>query len=255
MLIEIVKWGHANNRKDIKNPSWFKFYHKFIDDPDFYDFTHSEIVCWIYILCLASRENKQGLVTINIEHAHRVQNLDSETIHQTINKLKRLQIIKIRTLRGRYASVTNPSYRQEEKRIDKRREEEREETREEKNKIYIGNNYESKTETISFKEQVDECTQAWGTSLARFGILKDPRTDCAAIAALLQRHGFEKTKLALLGAGLEVSTENYNASKHCRITRLTKPDIFEKFVNLGAQQKPIERKAIDGDTGDISHES
>lgn len=115
-------------------------------------------------------------------------------------------------------------------------------------------NYEKKTD-VTFKEQIDECTQAWGTSLARFGILKDPRTDCAAIAALLQRHGFEKTKLALLGAGLEVSTENYNASKHCRITRLTKPDIFEKFVNLGAQQKPIERKAIDGDTGDISHES
>ena len=91
-------------------------------------------------------------------------------------------------------------------------------------------------------EEIRGCIEAWGQTLRRYEIQKDPKYDEVAICRLIQRHGTEKTKLALLGAGFEAKSEKYDPKKHCRITRLDKPDIFELLVNLGAQNRPQERE-------------
>lgn len=90
--------------------------------------------------------------------------------------------------------------------------------------------------------EIQGCIEAWGGTLKRYGIQKDPRFDETQILRLVQRHGVEKARLALLGAGFESKSEQYDPAKHCRITRLDKPDIFEKLVNLGAQQKSATRE-------------
>lgn len=90
------------------------------------------------------------------------------------------------------------------------------------------------------KEDLDQCTQVWDQTLSRMGINKSAKLDQVEIARILVRNGLEKTKLALLGAGFESASENYDPKNHVSIRRLHKPDMLEKFINLGAQNKPVE---------------
>ncbi len=92
------------------------------------------------------------------------------------------------------------------------------------------------------REEIDECIQEWGKTLTHHSIDKPPNLDEVEIVRLIQKWGFEKTKLALAGAAFEESSKDYNPTKYVYISRLTKPDIFEKFVNLGAQNRPKERQ-------------
>ena len=81
---------------------------------------------------------------------------------------------------------------------------------------------------------LEKCIGAWGETLERLGVKKAPKLDEEPIARLLARHGLDKTVLALRGAGFEAHTDSYDPRKHVSIVRLKKPDLFEKFVNLGA---------------------
>lgn len=101
----------------------------------------------------------------------------------------------------------------------------------------------SKEKQIYTREHVIEACAAWGQTLRRYRIEKDPKWDEATIVRLIANYGFDKTKTALLGAGFETKTEKYDPAKHCRISRLLKPDIFELCVNLGAQQTQPEWRA------------
>lgn len=78
----------------------------------------------------------------------------------------------------------------------------------------------------------------WGKTLQHFKISKDPRFDEVAIVQLMRRHGSEKVRLALVGQRFESKTETYDPAKHLSIMRISrKPEIFEKLVNLGAQDQ------------------
>jgi hypothetical protein len=105
--IIILNWERFNPRSDVKNPSWLRLQHNLFEDWKFYDFSHSEIVFWIYLLCEASRRNQGGMVTVNIEHAHRVSRLDATVCNSAIEKLQRNKVVEVRTLRGRYAHGTS----------------------------------------------------------------------------------------------------------------------------------------------------
>jgi hypothetical protein len=77
----------------------------------------------------------------------------------------------------------------------------------------------------------------WGRTLKHFSISKDPKLDEFPIAQLYARHGFEKTLLALIGQRFEESTKSFTPAKNLRISRIARHDLFEKFVNLGAQDQ------------------
>lgn len=96
--------------------------------------------------------------------------------------------------------------------------------------------------SFSKKEEIESSIEEWGKTLSRLEITKDPKLDESVIAQLLARYGFDKTVLALLGAGFEEGSKDYDPKKHVSIRRLLKPDIFETFVNLGAQNKPKDRE-------------
>lgn len=95
------------------------------------------------------------------------------------------------------------------------------------------------------REEIEKCFEAWGKTLSRLEIKKSPRLDEVPIAQLLSRYGFDKTFLALLGAGFEEAGKDYDPKKHVSIRRLLKPDIFETFVNLGAQNKPVTHETVE----------
>lgn len=94
-------------------------------------------------------------------------------------------------------------------------------------------------------ESLAEATLTWGKTLRRLGIDKPPEFDRDQIARLIQRYGFEKTNMALLGAGFEEKSPKFDPKKHVSILRLSsRPGVFDTFVNLGAQNKPT---LTDGD--------
>ena len=83
-----------------------------------------------------------------------------------------------------------------------------------------------------------ELIEIWGVTLKHFKINKDPNLDDSVIADLRRRHGFEKTRLALIGQRFEPKTQSFDPAKYISITRFkSKPDHFEKMVNLGAQDQ------------------
>lgn len=128
MKIKIMGWEKINARKDVSNPSWFKFKHKFFEDSEFYDFSFEEKICWIYILCEASKKNDNGNLVFSSPHALHVAKLSPTAVNSTIKKLKQLQIIEVRTVRGRYVDGTfacsrEDKIREEEIRLEEIREE------------------------------------------------------------------------------------------------------------------------------------
>jgi hypothetical protein len=125
MKITILGWKKINARKDVDNPSWFKFKHKFFSDTEFYEFSHEEKLVWIYLLCEASKKNDDGKFTLSELHAHTVARLSVETVRSTLKKLKAIHVIDYETSRRRNANVTDAGVRQEEKREEERRGEER----------------------------------------------------------------------------------------------------------------------------------
>lgn len=81
--------------------------------------------------------------------------------------------------------------------------------------------------------EISECVQAWGHTLRSFGVPKDPRFDEVSIARLVMKHGFEPSRMALLGAADEKPTETFNPKDHVSVARVEKH--FQKFTNLGAK--------------------
>jgi hypothetical protein len=95
----------------------------------------------------------------------------------------------------------------------------------------------SKANTYPHDKDLECCIHEWGKTLEKFKIRKDSKFDEVFIVRLLQTYGLEKTRLALYGAGFEEKSDQYDPSKHVNIYRLGKPQLFEKFVNLGAQNQ------------------
>lgn len=86
MRIEILGWEKFNSRKDVKAPSWFRFGHDLFEDPQFFDFTHTEICAWIYILCQASKKSC-GTVAVNANHLERIGRVRPKDFNGALEKL------------------------------------------------------------------------------------------------------------------------------------------------------------------------
>jgi hypothetical protein len=108
VIIKFKNWQKFNPRADVKSPSWVRLDHNLLNSPQFYSFEDDEIRAFLYLLCEASKANKNGEVFINHEHA-RVQNrVQHQSLDRTIQKLQQLQVVEARTVRGRYAHGTHP---------------------------------------------------------------------------------------------------------------------------------------------------
>ena len=93
MLLKINNWEKYNPRKDYKRPWWFSFNNNFFFDSDFYSFNDAERLFWIYLLCEASRYNKDGLVKLNHDHAQKVLNQTKKQVESGLDKILKISIV------------------------------------------------------------------------------------------------------------------------------------------------------------------
>lgn len=125
MRVIILNWVKIQGRPGVKSPHWFKFKNKFFYDSDFFIFTAQEKLVWLYILCEASLQNKDGEVTVNNEHAVHWLAVGQNVVESCLKKLKQLRIVELKTSRGRYISARNLRTRRDEMREEEKREEEK----------------------------------------------------------------------------------------------------------------------------------
>lgn len=92
--VKVKNWDKHNPRKDIKEPKWFAFSNRLIEDPDFYDFSHGEFKTLIYIFSQASQK-RSSVVYIQPQHADRVCNIENADLLSACSKLQSLGIIDL----------------------------------------------------------------------------------------------------------------------------------------------------------------
>lgn len=102
-VIEILNWDKFNPRKDVKNPSWFAFSNRLIEDSDFFDFSPIEFKAWIYLLSKASQK-ASAQFPLSFSHAEKVCQIPKKAMESTLDKLILLGICT-RTSRPRTQSV------------------------------------------------------------------------------------------------------------------------------------------------------
>jgi len=104
-LITVVNWEKHNPRKDVKHPRWFGMSHGIFEDPVILNLNSDEFKFWVYILCLASKGDPRGTALLIHHVAARYLTIDEKVVHQAIQKLQRFNVVRQRTLRGRYVHV------------------------------------------------------------------------------------------------------------------------------------------------------
>lgn len=106
IIVEVKNWNKYQMRKNsLKYSSWFRLEHSIIDDHKFFNLSPPEMWCFVYILSLCSRENK-NVVTVNMQHADRVCRIEPALLHRALKKLKLIQVVELRSTRGRYVDVS-----------------------------------------------------------------------------------------------------------------------------------------------------
>lgn len=85
--IKIVNWEKYNPRKDIKEPKWFAFYNRMVEDEDFDQFKHGEFKTFIYLMSKASQKN-HPVVFVQPSHAFRVCNISHKDFTSAVKKLR-----------------------------------------------------------------------------------------------------------------------------------------------------------------------
>ena len=111
ILVEVLNWDTFNSRADVKNPSWFRLQHSLLEDHEFFDFTHAELIAWIYILSIASKKSSARIVIYDA-HAEKVGRVIKSDLESAFRKLERNRCIKVHgtdTSRARDGDVTDAS--------------------------------------------------------------------------------------------------------------------------------------------------
>ena len=102
MKIKFKNWEKYQPRKDIKRPWYFSFDNTFFLNSKLYALDNEEKLCLIYLLCEASRENKNGEFQLIREHYRVHSRLPDRVLSRTLKKLQELQTIEQPRVRGMY---------------------------------------------------------------------------------------------------------------------------------------------------------
>lgn len=107
--LKIENWKKYNPRLDVTKSSWLRLEHDLFDSPQLTDFSNLELLAFIYVLCMASKENKSGEVIIWEAHASK-NRVNESSLHSCIKKLESLGIVTV-DVTSAYVDVrarTNP---------------------------------------------------------------------------------------------------------------------------------------------------
>lgn len=213
-------------RKDQKSLIWFRFNNDFMTDPDNFYLDCKDISVWLYLLsyCSKKQTNQVLIDTKIIGFYSRVQESEVMAI---LEKLQQLQRVRIKKVTEKEPYVDNfvqgtdlcSTIQNKQDRTDK--------------KSYSRERVRGDLETLLTE---------WKTTLNHFLIERDTLAgEDTQVLDALKKHGFDAVKLALIGARREQKTQSFDPSKHVKLYRYLGPN-FEKFVNLGAQDKDVDVK-------------
>lgn len=110
ITVMIVGWDKYNVRnKDIKNPWWFSCSNNILEDPDFEDFSNSELNVWLFLLSLGSKR-ASPVFTVGYKLATRMRRrFRMKDFISAIQKLHVLGIIEVEYQKA--ATIRPPSSR------------------------------------------------------------------------------------------------------------------------------------------------
>lgn len=95
MQIKINNWSKFQQRvSGYVKPWWFSFSNTFLEDPDIWDFSDAEKVAFIYLLCLASKTQKDT-IRVNFNHASRSSNVEPDSLRSAIRKAESFGMVAI----------------------------------------------------------------------------------------------------------------------------------------------------------------
>lgn len=109
ITVEILNWDKFCPRKNLKATSWLRLSNKLLEDPDFFEFSHSELMAWIYILSLASQK-QSSTVRVNFSHADRICRLKQKDLESALEKLTQLQCVRVDDTRTTHACDTDDTH-------------------------------------------------------------------------------------------------------------------------------------------------
>lgn len=107
VLVKITKWEKHNPRKDVKNPTWFSFNNRMVEDDDLFGLNHGEFKAWIYLLSKASQKQCSE-VLVSYQSAYRKSNISPKDFKSSLQKLESLGMVTVHvtdTLRARDVHV------------------------------------------------------------------------------------------------------------------------------------------------------
>jgi len=96
ITVTVTNWEKYNPRKDIKHPTWFALSNRFLEDPEFFEFTPLELKACLYVFCQASQKNSPE-VTIIPSHAKRVCDIDRVVLDRALQKLAEIGAVRLDT--------------------------------------------------------------------------------------------------------------------------------------------------------------
>ena len=174
MILRFKNWDKYNKRaKEYKNPVWFSFQNDFATDKNFFDFTDQERLIFIYLLCEASQQNKDGELILEIEHFSYHTKQKQKDILSAILKLEQKQIIDSRDRDG----IVPRSHGDRDLAVTEQNRTEQD--------IYSSNNDEA-CEAVEISFSPNDLVQLWNdkadASLARVLRLTDKRRKLAQTA-------------------------------------------------------------------------
>lgn len=234
MRITVLNWDKYNPRKGIKNPNWFALSNRLFEDSSLYGFTHSEMLCWIYILCECSRQNKQGTVTVNALHAHRAALINTTVLKSTIKKLYSLRIVTQPTSHGRYTNVHECNTTLQDKTIQDITIQDTTHDSVSVDQSLLG---ETSKEIMPNKlPGFDSCCQEWVDTMLFFKIDKRPSyNDKKVIMQLVSKHGSDNTQKAIAGLRQHPKNDKFDPGQWLAISKLLDEDRFELSLNRGSK--------------------
>lgn len=260
--ITILNWAKFNPRKDVKSSSWFRLDHGIFENPDFYDFSHAELVALIYLLSIASKKNS-GTFAINYQHAERIGRLSRENLDSTIKKLQAIQFLNLDdtdALRARHADDTRTCA------TDGRTDVTNGTGRDVPNVPQTKETNPPSLADQTIQAKLTACVETWNATLAA---MKLPRKATehekqVIFRAVKNAHAFggiEQIDLALYGARHEPKSEDYDPKDYADAARVLEPNkkgksLFTKFIGWGStgraqaqakKEKPAALKPVEGE--------
>lgn len=232
VTVEVLNWKKYNPRTDVKNPSWFRVEHSLLEDDDFYDFSHSELIAWIYMLSQANKK-RGGIIRLSFERAEKLARLKRAVLLSAISKLKALHVITVHdtdTLRARAEGGTDASLT----------------GRDGTGQNETGPPPPPASHPVT-QSALDLCKAAWIGTLREFDQERNLiQAEELLIFEAIKLHGGEAVELALFGAAFEPSFDGWNPAEQVDIARVLLPERkpgvppkprIQKFVGWGAKER------------------